>query len=244
MAKRISVLIVGVTIYLIFLLTNLYAIGFVGNLFVPKGIDDGVASAPATAILIDMTLIAIFGVQHSLMARPAFKARWTQWIPDTLERSTFVLSASLALALLFWQWRPIPVYVWNFQGGVMNLVLNILFWLGWLGVLLTSFLIDHFDLFGLRQVYLHFRGMDYIPVPFKKPALYNYVRHPMMVAFLIAFWATPQMSVGHIIFAAGMTAVILIGIAFEERDLLKNHGESYDEYRRQVSMLIPMLRKK
>jgi methanethiol S-methyltransferase len=244
MSKRVLVFIVGVLIYTVFLLTNLYAIGFTANLLVPKGIDEGVPSPVAIAVLIDLTLIAIFGLQHSLMARPAFKAYWTRLIPPALERSIFVLSSSLALLLLFWQWRPLPEYVWNIPGGFINMALNILFWLGWFGVVLTTFLIDHFDLFGLRQVYLYLRGVEYTPVPFKKPALYNYIRHPMMLAFLIAFWATPQMSIGRLMFAAGMTVVILVGIAFEERDLLKAHGEAYGKYRRQVSMLIPFLRKR
>lgn len=244
MSKRVLVFIVGVIIYTVFILTNLYAIGFIGNFFVPKGIDDGVSSHFAVAMLIDLTLIAIFGFQHSLMARPAFKAHWTRLIPQALERSIYVLSSSLALLLLFWQWRPIPGYVWNVQSGLLYVTLTTLFWLGWIGVVLTTFLIDHFDLFGLRQVYLYLRGVEYTAVPFKKPALYNYIRHPMMLAFLMSFWAAPQMSIGHLIFAVGMTAVILIGTAFEERDLLKAHGEAYDRYRRQVSMLIPFPRKK
>ena len=244
MAQRAVIFIAGVAIYLVFLLTNLYAIGFLANLLVPKGIDDGALAPPGIAILINIALIALFGVQHSLMARPAFKARWTRWVHPALERSIFVLSSSLALLLLFWQWLPLPDYVWNIQNGFMNIALNIFFWLGWIGVAVSTFLIDHFDLFGLRQVYLHLRGRKYTAVPFQKPALYNYIRHPMMLAFLVAFWSTPQMSVGRLLFAAGMTAVILIGIAFEERDLRKAHGEVYDRYRRQVSMLLPMPRRK
>jgi protein-S-isoprenylcysteine O-methyltransferase Ste14 len=244
MAQRVVIFIAGVTIYMIFFLTNLYAIGFLANLLVPKGIDDGALAPPAIAIMINLALIALFGVQHSLMARPAFKARWTRWVHPALERSIFVLSSSLALLLLFWQWRPLPDSVWNFQSGFMSIALNIFFWLGWAGVVASTFLIDHFDLFGLRQVYLHLRDMKYTAVPFKKPALYNYIRHPMMLAFLVAFWSTPQMSVGRLLFASGMTAVILIGIAFEERDLLKVHGEMYNQYRRQVSMLLPMPRRK
>ncbi len=244
MAKRVVVFIAGVIIYMIFLLTNLYTIGFIANLFVPKGIDDGVRIPLAPAIFVDLALIALFGLQHSLMARSAFKERWTRWIPTALERSIFVLSSSLALVILFWQWRPIPELVWNISSGFLNATLNSLFWLGWAGVVAATFLIDHFDLFGLRQIYLYLRGVEYTPVPFKRPALYNYIRHPMMLAFLIAFWTTPQMSLGRLIFAAGMTVVILIGIAFEEQDLLQAYGEAYDKYRRQVSMLIPMPRKK
>ena len=244
MLSRISIFIAGVTIYVIFLLTTLYAIGFVGNLMVPKSIDDGVSSAPGTAIPVDLVLIGIFGFQHSLMARPAFNGWWTQRLPQPLERSMYVLGSSLALILLFWQWRPIPLDIWNVPTGWVSIVLSALFWLGWTGVVLSTFLIDYFDLFGLRQVYLHLRGVDYTSIPFKKPVIYNYMRHPMMLSFLIAFWATPRMTVGHLIFAVGMTVVILIGIAFEEQDLLRAYGETYSNYRKQVSMLIPLRRKK
>ncbi len=242
--KRLSVFIIGIAIYLLFLFTVLYGVGFVGNIFVPKGIDDGASSSAVVALLIDLALIALFGVQHSLMARPEFKNRWTQVVPKPLERSVYVLAASLSLLFLFWQWRPITGYIWNFPSGAMNIALNILFWVGWIDVVFSTFLINHFDLFGLRQVFLYLRGIDYTPVPFKQPALYNYVRHPLMLAFLVAFWATPQMSIGHLLFAAGMTIIIFVGIAFEERDLLKAFGESYDQYRKQVSMLFPMPRKK
>lgn len=244
MLKRLLVFIFGVAVYLLFLLTVLYGIGFVGNIFVPKGIDDGTPSSLVIALPINLLLMAIFGVQHSVMARPAFKKWWLRLIPEPVERSMFVLGASLSLLLLFWQWRPLTGYVWNFPAGLMNVVLSSLFWMGWLDVVLSTFLINHFDLFGLRQVYLYLRGVDYTPIPFKQPTLYKYVRHPLMLAFLIAFWATPQMSVGHLLFAAGMTAVIVIGIALEEKDLLRLYGQTYEQYRKQVSMLIPLPRKK
>lgn len=244
MAKRFLVFMIGVVVYLVFFLTTLYEIGFVGNLLVPKGIDDGVSFNLVTAVVIDLMLIAIFGLQHSLMARASFKARLTQFVPAALERSIFVLASSLALLLLFWQWQPVPGYIWNVQNGFMRLALTALFWLGWAGVIWSTFLIDHYDLFGLRQVYLYLRGIEYSSVPFKKPTIYNYIRHPMMLSFLVAFWATPQMTLGHLIFSTGMTVVILIGVMFEERDLLKVHGDAYGNYRRQVSMLIPMPRKK
>jgi protein-S-isoprenylcysteine O-methyltransferase Ste14 len=244
MTKRLSIFIIGIVIYLLFLFTVLYAIGFFGNFFVPKGIDAGDSTSAANAFLIDLALLALFGVQHSLMARPEFKKRWIQLVPEPLERSIYVLASSLSLLLLFWQWRPITGYIWNFQSGLMNVILVILFWIGWVDVVFSTFLINHFDLFGVRQVYLYLRGIDYTPVPFKQSALYNYMRHPLMFAFLVAFWAAPQMSIGHFLFAAGMTIIIFIGIAFEERDLLKAYGETYDRYRKQVSMLIPMPRKK
>ncbi len=244
MVKRLLVFIFGVAVYLLFLFTILYGIGFVGNMLVPKDIDGGTPSPLVVALPINLSLIAIFGVQHSVMARSAFKKWWLRLIPEPIERSMFVLGASLSLLLLFWQWRPLTGYVWNFPAGLMNVVLMSLFWIGWLGVVLSTFLINHFDLFGLRQVYLYLRGIDYTPIPFKQASLYKYVRHPLMLALLIAFWATPQMSVGHLLIAAGMTAVIVIGIAFEERDLLRRYGEPYEQYRKQVSMLIPLPRKK
>lgn len=239
MIKRVLVFLFGIAVYFLFLFTTLYAIGFVGNMLVPKGIDNGTAASLALTILIDLSLIAVFGVQHTVMARPAFKKRWFRLIPKPAERSIYVLLASLSLLLLFWQWRPIPKLVWNFPTGFMHTALTVLFWFGWLAVVLSTFLINHFDLFGLRQVYLYLRGVEYTPVPFKQPIPYKYVRHPLMLAFLIAFWATPQMSAGHLLFSLGMTAFIFIGIAFEERDLIKTYGESYQRYRQQVSMIIP-----
>ncbi len=244
MAKRLLVFVFGVVVYLLFLFTVLYGIGFVGNILVAKGIDAGPTAPLAVTLTVDLALIALFGLQHSVMARSGFKKWWLRQIPAPVERSLFVLGASLSLLLLFWQWRPLSGYIWSFPVGWMNVALKGLFWIGWVDVVLSTFLINHFDLFGLRQVYLYLRGVAYTPVSFKQPLLYKYVRHPVMLAFLIAFWAAPQMSVGHLLFAVGMTTFIFIGTTLEERDLLKLYGEAYEQYRRQVSMLIPRLRNK
>jgi protein-S-isoprenylcysteine O-methyltransferase Ste14 len=176
------------------------------------------------------------------MARPAFKRWWTQIVPPAAERSTYVLFSSLALILLFWQWRPIGGVVWNVDDPALRTVLHAIFAAGWLTVLITTFLINHFDLFGLRQVWLHLRGQPYRPLPFTTPGPYRHVRHPLYVGWLLAFWATPTMTLAHFVFAAATTAYILIAIRFEERDLEDAHGPSYGEYRRQVPMLVPRLR--
>lgn len=244
MIKRLSVFLFGIAAYAVFLYTFLYAIGFVGNIVVPKGIDDGAQAPFLNALAVDLALIAFFGIQHSVMARPGFKKRWTRLIPEPTERSIFVLCASFCLLLLFREWRPMPDLVWDFSAGPLSSALTVLFWAGWVIALVSSFLISHFDLFGLRQAYLCLRGIDYTPVAFRHPAFYKYVRHPLMLGFLIAFWAAPRMSVGHLVFSLGMTAYIFIGIAFEERDLRKKFGEEYEEYRRQVSMIIPLTRRK
>ena len=240
MAGRLSIFLFGLAAYLVFAVTVLYGIGFIGNFVVPKAVGDGVPSAPAVAVAVDVALLALFGLQHSVMARPAFKAWWLRLVPEPLERSVYVLLSSACLALLFWQWRPLPGVVWDVASGPMHLVLRGLFWAGWLIVAASSFSIDHFDLFGLRQVTLCLRGQPYTPTPFKQPAVYRLVRHPLMLGFLVGFWATPRMSAGHLLFAAGMTAYILIGIRFEERDLLRVHGERYARYRDRVAMLIPL----
>ena len=240
MIKRVPVFIFGILAYLIFFLVTLYAIGFTGNLLVPKAIDQGSQTSPAVAIIIDLALIALFGVQHSLMARKPIKRWLADWIPKPAMRSFYVLSASLALILIFWQWRPIGGYVWNFSSGWLSLGLQALFWIGWAMVILSTFLIDHFDLFGLRQVYLHLRGRAYTPLVFKEPVVYRYVRHPLMLSILIAFWSTPRMSVGHLLYAAGMSVYILIGIRYEEQDLLMSYGQAYRRYRQQVAMLFPL----
>ncbi len=244
MAKRYSVFVFGLLAYLVFLFTVLCGIGFVGDLSILKNVDGGASTGLGSAIAIDFCLIVLFGLQHSVMARPAFKKRWFRLIPKPAERSAYVLFASLSLLLLFWQWRPLPVAVWALPKGLPDLALEDLFWVGWLGVVLSTFLISHFDLFGLRQVYLYLRNIPYTPIPFKEPIPYRYVRHPLMLAFLIAFWATPHMTEGHLLFASDMTMVIFIGIAFEERGLLAAYGESYAQYRRQVSMIFPLPRRK
>lgn len=231
----------GVICYVFFLCTFLYAIGFVGGVIVPKTIDSGQSAAPATALIIDLVLLGAFAVQHSVMARPGFKAVWTRIVPRSIERSTYVLFSSLLLALICWQWRPLPATIWNVSSShVLASALIALFWLGWLVLLLSTFMINHFDLFGLRQVYLRMRALEYSPPHFKESALYRIVRHPIMLGFLIAFWATPRMSLGHLIFSAATTGYILIGIALEERDLTAAHGEQYRAYRSRVPMLIPI----
>lgn len=237
---RWSVLLYGIIAYLIFLASFLYAAGFVGGFLVPKSIDSGSTGATAPALLINLCLLSLFAVQHSVMARPAFKRWWTQIIPPAVERSTYVLASSLILFLLFWLWEPLPAVVWQVTQPWAVGALWAAFGIGWLIVLISTFLINHFDLFGLRQVFLYFAGQSYTPVPFRTPWLYRVVRHPIMLGFLIAFWSIPTMTQGHLLFAAVVTAYVLIALRLEERDLLAHYGETYSAYQRQVRMLLPL----
>jgi methanethiol S-methyltransferase len=229
----------GAASYLVFLAAFLYLIGFVGNIAVPRSVDHGVAAPIGEAIVVNVLLLGLFAVQHSVMARPAFKRWWTRFVPEAIERSTYVLATSLALFLLYWQWRTLPAVVWDVTSTAGRLALYVLFWLGWATVFSATFMVDHFDLFGLRQVYLAWRGKPYTDIGFRSPLLYRLVRHPIMLGFIIAFWATPRMTAGHLLFAIATTGYILIALQLEERDLVAALGNQYLDYRGRVPMLVP-----
>ena len=221
----------------------LYLIGFAGNFVVPRSVDSGGEEPAALAWLANVALLALFGLQHSVMARPGFKRRWSRVVPEPVERSTYVLIASLLLLLLFWQWRPLPAVIWSIENLAGRMISQALFLAGWLLVFLASSLMAPYDFLGLRQVYMYLRRRPCSPLGFRTPGLYNYVRHPDMLGLLIAFWATPVMTAGHLLFAATATAYILTGIQFEERDLARSYGEAYRRYRQQVPMLLPGARR-
>jgi len=231
----------GLVAYAVFLGAFLYAIGFVDGMIVPKAIDDGEVGPVLEAIVINVVLLSIFAVQHSVMARPAFKRLWTKLVPASIERSTYVLLASLALILIFWQWRPIPNVVWHVTEPAAASALLGLSLFGWFIVLVSTFMINHFELFGVQQVVYHLTGRKLSAPPFKTPFFYRFVRHPIYLGFIIAFWATPVMTAGHLLFAGVTTAYIFVGIFLEEKDLIAHYGDQYRQYRAKVGMLIPFL---
>lgn len=234
----------GAAVYLFFLAAFLYFIGFVAGLVVPKGVNDGPTVATGVALVTDLALIALFGIQHSVMARPAFKRVWTKLVPKPVERSTYVLFAALVLVLLMWLWKPIPGHVWVVENPAGFWALWALFALGWAVLLASTYMTDHFDLFGLRQVFLYLAGRPYTPVAFKARFLYRHMRHPLYTGFLIAFWATPDMTVGRLVLAGGLSAYIVVGTLFEERDLVKAFGDRYRAYCKDMPRYLPRLRPK
>ena len=242
--RRTLTLSYGAASYLIGLAALLYTICFVGNIAVPHRIDCPVGASPiGEATVVDVLLLGAFAAQHSVMARPAFKCWWTRAVPHSIERSTYVLASGLVLFLLFWQWRAIPAVIWDISWRPGRFVLELLFWLGWVMVLTATFMINHFDLFGLRQVYLAWRGRPYTEIGFRSPLLYRLVRHPIMLGLVVAFWAGPIMTAGHLLFAMGTTGYILGALRFEERDLVAALGDQYRDYRDEVPMLFPRLRR-
>jgi protein-S-isoprenylcysteine O-methyltransferase Ste14 len=239
--SRVACLLYGLVAYLLFFAAILYGIGFVGDLVVPKGIDGGDVVPLATAIGINVLLLLLFAVQHDVMARPWFKEWWTHYVPRPIERSTYVAAASLILLLLYWQWRPMPAVVWHVENSICRGILWGLYFAGWALVFASSFVIDHFELFGLKQVWNNFTGREPAPAAFRERLFYHWVRHPLMLGFIIAFWAAPTMSQGRLLFAAVTTIWILIAIRIEERDLIEFLGEPYVQYRQRTPMLVPRI---
>ena len=243
--KRTLVFIYGTFSYLIGLGALMYWFGFMGDLsFLPKTIDSGLQGPLAESLLINIGLIALFGIQHAVMARKGFKKAITRFIPAASERSTFVLMTGITLSLIMWQWRPIPIDVWTIQHEMAQLIVTIVFWSGWALLVFSSFLINHFELFGLQQIWFNLVKKSIPEISFKMPRLYKVVRHPMMLGVLIGMWSTPHMTIGHLVFALSMTGYIVIGVKMEERDLIANHGERYVKYKEQVPGLIPSLLKR
>jgi methanethiol S-methyltransferase len=239
--KRWLVLLYGLVSYVLFLGVFLYLVGWIGGFLVPTKLDGPATTPLAAALVIDLLLVLLFGLQHSVMARPGFKQWWTQYVSQPAERSTYVLASNIALAVMFWQWRPLGGVIWNVENPTARIALWGLYAVGWLVVLGATLLINHFDLFGLRQVWLYFRGRPYTHLPFVTPGPYRVIRHPLYVGWLMTFWATPTMTAAHLVFALGMTAYILVAIRYEERDLIEAYP-GYAEYRRRVGMLTPKLR--
>ena len=239
MAGLVAVLF-GVVAYGVTLVALLYLIGFTGNLVVPKSIDSGTVGPLLQSVVVDTLLISVFAIQHSVMARQGFKRWWTRIVPTSVERSTYVLFASLALLLLYWQWQPIPAPVWTVDDPVAAGAIDAVFWLGWVVLVASTFLLNHFELFGLSQVFMRLFGKQPAEAKFRTPLLYRYVRHPIYLGILLAVWATPAMTVGHLLYSLGITAYILIGIRLEEHDLIQQFGERYHRYRRHAAMLIPL----
>jgi methanethiol S-methyltransferase len=241
--KRYLMVGYGAAAYLLFLAVFLYLVAFLGNFWVPRTVDHGVSAPIGEAVLVNMVLLGLFGLQHSVMARPGFKARWTRLVPPSIERSTYVMLSNVVLVLLYWQWRTMPAVIWEVELPLGRLALWTLFGLGWVIALASTFMINHFDLFGLRQVYLAWRAKPYTDLDFHVRFFYRLVRHPLMLGFLIAFWAAPTMTAGHLLFSITMTGYILIATQFEERDLVAALGDDYRNYRREVPALLPLGRR-
>ncbi|OBJ17167.1 methanethiol S-methyltransferase [Mycobacterium colombiense] len=233
----------GAAAYLLFLAVFLYLVAFVGNFWVPRTVDHGVSAPIGQAVLVNMLLLGLFGLQHSVMARPGFKARWTRLVPPSIERSTYVMLSNAVLVLLYWQWRTMPAVIWDVELPAGRLALWTLFGLGWVIALASTFMINHFDLFGLRQVYLAARAKPYTDLEFHVRFFYRLVRHPLMLGFIIAFWAAPTMTAGHLLFSIVMTGYILVATRIEERDLVAALGDDYRNYRREVPALLPLGRR-
>jgi protein-S-isoprenylcysteine O-methyltransferase Ste14 len=240
--KRVGFFVYGGICYAASVAALVYAAGFIANIGVPRSIDSAPAASFLNALLIDLALLGVFAIQHSVMARAAFKRRWTKIVPKPIERSTYCLMSAAALGLLMWQWRPMGGMIWDVGNPTMRMAIYGISLVGWAILYYSSFLINHFDLFGLRQVWLYLTGKPYTPVVFREPTLYRYVRHPLYVGMLTAVWATPTMTVAHLVFAIGVLGYILVGIRFEEHDLVAEHGKPYAEYRRRVPMLVPSVR--